>query len=133
MGYRHFVAALAPVLIVTASPVLADDPRDPTMTPEAIARDREIIRRLNREQLAHVRQRDAGYAQGWDAYAAAHGRRAADASDRDDDEYADARDDAPRGNARRQDPQAEYAEAMRQWREDVRACREGYYDACARR
>ena len=44
-----------------------------------------------------------------------------------DDWEAEDRDDS------RASPQAEYALALHQWREDVRACRNGYYEYCARR
>lgn len=89
------------------------------MTPEAIARDRATIRRMNNEQLAYVQKRDAQYAQGWDDYAEANGRG--------------------RTSSRRNSAQSDYAEARRdyerrlaEWREDVSACRAGYYDRCAR-
>lgn len=52
-----------------SAPALADDPNDPSMRSKAARdRDREIIRRLNLEQLAKVRARDAQYAKGWAAY-----------------------------------------------------------------
>lgn len=64
--------AAALVLLAGAAalptPAIADDPRDPSMqTREARERDREIIRRLNLEQLDFVRKRDAEYAKGWKA------------------------------------------------------------------
>lgn len=69
-------AVLAPMALalsmgLAAVPALADEARDPAMTPEALARDREQIRRLNADQLAYVQQRDTQYAQGWRAYAGA--------------------------------------------------------------
>ncbi|WP_404482228.1 hypothetical protein [Novosphingobium sp. BL-52-GroH] len=116
------------IALVLSTPVLADDPHDPTMTPEAAARDRETIRRLNRAQLDYVRKRDAGYAQGWRDHAATR-----DVRDDDDDapasdlrDYAAARADYAR--QRRQ-----YDRAMAEWRQDVDACRAGYYDRCDRR
>lgn len=61
-------AALVLLAGFPAVPAIADDPRDPTMqSREARERDREIIRRLNLEQLEYVRKRDAEYAKGWKA------------------------------------------------------------------
>ena len=54
------VAAMMPVS------AWADDPHDPAMRSAAArARDREMIRQLNLRESARVRERDAGYAQGW--------------------------------------------------------------------
>lgn len=48
---------------------LADDPHDPAMRSAAArARDREIVRQLNLQELARVRERDARYAEGWRAW-----------------------------------------------------------------
>jgi hypothetical protein len=62
--------ALAAAVLVTSAPALADDPNDPLLSRSAAAgaRDREIIRQLNRDQLRQVRARDARYAEGWRAY-----------------------------------------------------------------
>lgn len=62
--------ALAAAILVTSAPVLADDPNDPVLSRSAAARarDREIIRQLNRDQLRQVRARDSRYAEGWRAY-----------------------------------------------------------------
>nr|WP_247718240.1 hypothetical protein [Qipengyuania proteolytica] len=88
------------VLPVAAS---ADDPNDPAMrTKAARERDAAEIRRLNREQLRHVRARDAQYAKGWAATRAS--------------------------SAARQD----YERAMAEWRRAVRLCREGRHEYCAR-
>lgn len=84
MTMLTFSRAAALVLLagVSAVPAAADDPRDPTMqSREARERDREIIRRLNLEQLEYVRKRDAQYAKGWKAtkeYEAAKRRREAE-------------------------------------------------------
>lgn len=123
------LAALAILTAVPGAVALADDPRDPTMTPEAIARDRAIIRRLNREQAAYVQQRDARYAQGWRDYAAAHGRR--DAQD-EEDGYADDRRDYAEARADYAEQRRAYEREMREWRADVAACRAGYYERCER-
>lgn len=114
----------------------ADDPND-RMSPEDIARDAAIIRKLNRDQLDYVRKRDAQYATGWKAYDRANGG--------DDDRYADARDDKDDYREddyrdRRRDYAGQsraYAQARRdyeadlaQWRRDVAACRAGDYSRC---
>ncbi|WP_395331344.1 hypothetical protein WBP06_01980 [Novosphingobium sp. BL-8H] len=122
-GSRILLALGAPVLACgilagVSSPALADDPHDPTMTPDAVARDRAIIRKLNQDQLAYVRKRDAQYAEGWKSY---RGQRGND--DRgDDDGRADARNYA---QARRQ-----YKADLAKWRRDVAACRAGDYSRC---
>lgn len=120
---RGALAATAAVLVLAGSPARADDPRDPTMTPDAIARDRAEIRRLNREQLSHVRERDAGYAQGWQDWRDAHDSGPA-RYEADDDYRASLRD-----YDRQRD---DYDRAMADWRRDVAACRQGYYAACQR-
>lgn len=108
MRERLLVCALALGAALLPSAAMADDPNDPTMRSAAArARDRAIIKRLNQEQLSHVRQRDAGYAEGWRAYRS----RGADAED-----YAQRRDD--------------YERKMAAWRRAVAACRAGDYSAC---
>jgi hypothetical protein len=114
----------------------ADDPND-RMSPEDIARDAAIIRKLNRDQLEYVRKRDAQYASGWKAYDRANGGG--------DDRYAESRDDEDDYQTSRRDyadqsPSYEsraYAQARRdyeadlaQWRRDVNACRAGDYSRC---
>lgn len=129
MGVSRHIGVLAVLACMCGAPAYADDPNDPTMTPEAIARDSATIRRMNREQLDYVQRRDAGYAQGWRDYADARGGRSSRADDRridDDGDYARMRADY--AEDRRQ-----YESAMRDWREDVAACRAGYYDRCDRR
>lgn len=110
-----------------AAPVLADDPRDPSMTPDAVARDAATIRRLNREQLDYVRRRDAGYAQGWRDYDTARAHPDADQGD-----YAADRRDYDAARADYAQERRRYEHDMREWREDVAACRAGYYEHCAR-
>lgn len=111
-------AALAPSL------ALADDPNDPTMRSAAArARDREIIRQLNNAELARVRERDAGYAEGWRAY---RGRGTASADtgySRQNRDYERARGDYARD-------QAAYQRDLARWRRAVAACRSGDYSAC---
>ncbi|GAO39493.1 hypothetical protein SCH01S_32_00300 [Sphingomonas changbaiensis NBRC 104936] len=86
----------------------ADDPHDPSMrSPAARARDRAIIRRMNQDQLAYVRKRDAGRMQAF------HDARAGR-----DARYADAR--------------ADYQRKMAEWRHAVAACRAGRWEYCDR-
>jgi hypothetical protein len=90
------MAALLP------SVALADDPNDPSMRSAAArARDHELTRQLNLRQSAMVRERDARYAQTWQAQGS----------------YTQAR--------------AQYERDMETWRHDVAACRAGDYSACA--
>lgn len=108
-------AALAVCLI--AGPAWADDPNDPAMRdPAARARDRAIIRKLNLDQLAYVRQRDAQLAPQWQAWRERYGDDGADLAEA---AYARAR--------------AEHERAMAQWRRTVAACNSGDWDACERR
>lgn len=119
-------ALLGASMLAIALPgmALADDPNDPAMaTRAARERDRAMIRKLNEDQLAYVRKRDARYARGWDDYRRANGDRGTDeayeASRDDDNDYASAR--------------SEYESAMAQWRRDVADCRAGYYEHCRQR
>jgi len=86
----------------------ADNLKDAAMrSADAQARDRAVIKRLNEEQLAYVRDRDARYAEGWHAY-----RNAPSA----DDSYPNAR--------------AKYERRMAEWRRAVAACRGGDWAYC---
>lgn len=103
-GLLGCALALCAALLPTAA--LADDPNDPTMRSAAArARDSAIIKRMNQQQLAYVRQRDA---KRWQAYREAQRGH--------DDAYADAR--------------AEYADKMRAWRRAVAACNAGHWEYC---
>lgn len=94
--------------LLTPQAALADDPHDPAMRSAAArARDQAIIRQLNLEEAARVRQRDARYAEGWRA-TREEGRRLED-------------------HAR---SRAEHERRMAQWRRAVAACRAGDYAAC---
>ena len=64
MLLNRFAGAVAlAVVAISATPSLADDPRDPTMRSAAArARDAAIIRKLNQDQLRYFQQRDAKYA-----------------------------------------------------------------------
>ena len=54
------VSTFAMGLTLLPGAALADDPHDPTMRSAAArARDSAIIKRMNQQQLAYVRQRDA--------------------------------------------------------------------------
>ncbi|HEX7752886.1 MAG TPA: hypothetical protein VF440_10865 [Novosphingobium sp.] len=93
----------------------ADDPNDPAMRSAAArARDRAIIRQLNLREAARVRERDAGYAQGWREWRAA--QAGGQGYDRAQSDYARDR--------------AQYERDMARWRRAVAACRAGDYSAC---
>ncbi len=107
MGMRVWVGA---ALIAAMVPAVAqaDDPNDPAMRSAAArARDRAIIRQLNLREAARVRERDAGYAQGWREWRSAQAGNADYARDR-----------------------AQYERDMARWRRAVAACRAGDYSAC---
>ena len=102
-----FAASLMPAV------AQADDPNDPTMrSPAARAHDREMTRRLNRGELARVRQRDARI------YAAYDREQAANSRDHEN-AMADYRHD-----------RLQYERDMAAWRRSVAACRAGDYAAC---
>ncbi len=104
IGLLGCALALSAVLLPSAA--LADDPHDPTMRNAAArARDRATIKRMNQQQLAYVRQRDARQMQSYRAR-----------QDGYDADYADAR--------------AEYAQKMRAWRRAVAACNAGQWAYC---
>ena len=112
--------------IVAAMPTgaWADDPNDPAMRrAEALARDREMTRQLNLEELERVRQRDARYIKGTraaresDSYAA-------------DEEYAARSRDYERAMASYTNNRAQYEQEKAAWRRAVAACRAGDYSAC---
>lgn len=103
-GLLGCVLALGAALLPAAA--LADDPRDTTMRSAAArARDRAIIKRMNQQQLAYVRRRDAKQMQAYRDTQRGH-----------DDAYADAR--------------ADYAQRMRAWRHAVAACNAGRWEYC---
>lgn len=109
--------ACALVLGIAALPsvALADDPNDPAMrNAEARARDRATIRQLNRDQLAKVQARDAGYAEVWRAWR--EGR-------------ASTAEGGATENARRR---ADYDRRMAEWRRAVAACNAGRWEYCDR-
>ena len=122
MRERLILCALALGTVLMPGPALADDPNDPTMrTSAARARDRAIIRRLNQEQLAHVRQRDARYAEGWQAYRERGGNS---------QDYAQRRSDYQRARQRYAEDRRDYEHQMAAWRRAVAACRAGDRSAC---
>ena len=116
-------AALAAVAAPTVA--LADDPNDPAMRAAAARlRDREIIRQLNRDELARVRERDAGYADGWRAYRDRTGSVAVDPG------YSRQSQDYARAQAGYAQGRAAYQRDLARWRRAVAACRAGDYSAC---
>jgi hypothetical protein len=113
-------AALVAAMIPAAA--LADDPHDPTMRdPAARALDHAMTRRLNIQESAMVRERDARYAadsQAWHDQGSANHEYTAQVRDQERATvvYAHARD--------------RYDRAMSEWRRAVAACRAGDYSAC---
>lgn len=107
---------LAPIALATicSTSALADDPRDKAMTPEAIARDSETIRKMNQDQLDYVKRRDAKQAEQWGAYKQAQ---------RDASQY-------ERDRAAYEAERERYEVRMARWRADVAACRAGDYSRC---
>lgn len=106
---------LSGLLAATLVPAVAhaDDPNDPAMRSRiARERDRAQIRQMNRNQLAYVQRRDAGYARDWAAWRDARG----DGGSYDRGDYARQR--------------AQYERDMAAWRRQVAACRAGDYSAC---
>ena len=87
----------------------------------ARAHDHEQIRRLNVEELARVRARDAQFAEGWVASRAANQTAGTDAGRTRD--YEVAMSDYRRDRAR-------YDQQMVEWRRAVAACEAGDYFAC---
>lgn len=90
----------------------------------ARARDREMIRQLNRQELARVRERDARYAEDWRAARGGSNPAVPDPEDsRRSQEYERAKADYSRDRAN-------YERDLAQWRRAVAACRAGDYSAC---
>lgn len=103
MRLKLFAGALALGCATVSSIALADDPNDPSMRGAAArARDKAIIRQLNLDQAAYVKQRDARQASGWKAYKDYPAQKAA------------------------------YERRMAEWRRAVRMCESGHYEYCAR-
>jgi hypothetical protein len=111
------IAAMMPAV------ALADDPHDPTMRSAAArARDREMIRRLNLEESARVRKRDARNAQRM--------RAARIASRSAVNEYAARSQDHDLAMASYARSRMQYERKMAEWRRAVAACRAGDNSAC---
>jgi hypothetical protein len=119
MKYKMLLGAVTLGAATASIPALADDPYE-RLSPEELEHDREDIRRLNREQLAFVRERDARYTEGWRAY----GRDAGPPE-------ADSRGYQQQLRAYKADRQR-YEKAMAEWRQNVAACRAGNYEYCRR-
>lgn len=101
MKLQLLAGALALGCITMPSVALADDPNDPTMRSAAArAKDRAIIRKLNLDQAAYVKARDARQAKGWAAYKAYPAKRAA------------------------------HERRMAEWRRAVRMCENGHHEYC---
>jgi hypothetical protein len=121
MRVKSFVCA-AIVAVLMPAVAMADDPKDPTMRSAAArARDHEIIRKLNQQELARDRERDARYAVGWRAARNAKGQNA---------EYAARSREHERAMANYARDRAQYEKKMAEWRRAVAACRAGDRSAC---
>lgn len=117
-----FICAAIVAMMMPAA-ALADDPHDPTMRSAAArARDREMIRQLNLEESARVRQRDARNARRW--------REARVASNDATAEYAARSRDHEQAMANYARSRMQYERKMAEWRRAVDACRAGEYSAC---
>lgn len=125
MKFARLFAALTLGAVVVPSLALADDPKDPLLSrsAEARARDKAIIKKLNQDQLAHVRERDARYAEGWKAWREQGGR---------DDMYAARRQDYDRAMDDYARQRAEYERERAAWRRAVQLCEAGHYEYCER-
>lgn len=122
MRVHSFICAA----LVAAMPAAAwaDDPNDPAMRrAEALARDREMTRQLNLEELRKVRQRDTRSAKVARS-ARASGSYAAD------EEYSARLRDYDSAMAKYAANRAEYDQEKDAWRRAVAACRAGDYSAC---
>ncbi|BEU99884.1 hypothetical protein [Novosphingobium olei] len=123
-GSCAIVAFAALILPVAAH---ADNPNDPAMRSKAArARDSAIIRQLNLNEAARVKQRDAQYAQGWRAW-----REAQDGQGRDTRaDYAEQDSRYRADQADYEERRAQYEQDMGDWRRAVAACRAGDWSAC---
>lgn len=115
-------AALAIGIALVPVSAQADDPNDPAMRdPRARARDAEMIRQMNRDMLAQVRERDAQYAQGWSEYRDYPARNA---------EYQAAMAAHARSKNAYERDRSQYEQDMADWRRAVEMCRAGHYEYC---
>jgi hypothetical protein len=122
MNSVKLAAAAVLAAVLAPAPALADDPNDPAMKdPRARARDAEMIRQLNRDMLAQVRERDAKYAQGWQD-AREYPQREA--------QYQAALAAYARSNQAYAHDRADYETRMAQWRRAVELCRAGRTEYC---
>jgi hypothetical protein len=104
--FGSFLCALAVSAALLPSAAIADDPHDPSMRSAAArARDRAVIKRMNQDQLAYVRRRDAKRMQAFNEAKSAR-----------DSKYADAR--------------SAYGREMAAWRRAVAACHAGRWEYC---
>ena len=122
MKFARSIAAFALAAAPMPAAALADDPNDPAMRdPRARARDAEQIRKLNRDMLDQVQQRDAQYSQGWQAYRDYPQRQA---------EYQAALAAHQRTVQQFSDNRANYEARMAEWRRAVDLCRSGHHEYC---
>ncbi|MCB2080390.1 MAG: hypothetical protein KDE55_22200 [Novosphingobium sp.] len=118
--------ALIGGVIVASTPAFADDPKDPDMqSAEAVERDREGVRQINLDMLAYVRERDARYAESWQA-----GQRAQEEYRYTQQRYQERLAEYEQERARYAEDRRRYEANMAQWRDNVAACRAGDREAC---
>ncbi len=146
---NHFGAKMIKIIRTTAAlglmavtlcqaPARADDPKDPAMqTREAREADAAEIRRLNLAEAAYVRERDARYAQDWQAWREArdaslrHSVRSSHTSGEDRLAYEDTRSASQVDRQTYESARRDYEAAMADWRRNVAACRGGDYQRCS--
>lgn len=123
MKFARLLTPLALAATLAPTLALADDPKDPVLSrsAEARARDKAIIRQLNQDQLAHVRERDARYADGWKAWREQGGQQQA---------YSAARADHERAMDAYARERAAYERERAAWRRAVQQCEAGHYEYC---
>ena len=125
MKSAGMLAALAFAIALVPCAAMADDPNDPDMRdPRNRAHDKAIIKQMNLDQLAHVRARDARYADGWKAYREARNGGGGNA------DYSRARAENNRQRADYERDRARHEQDMVAWRRAVAKCRAGQYEYC---
>jgi hypothetical protein len=115
---RGMALALAGIVGVMTLAVMASVPSAWARSEAELARDRDVIRQLNRDELARVRRRDAQFA------AQARGSGGSDGA------YTQRRADYERGMERYAQDKRLYQRRMAAWRRAVAACQAGDYLAC---
>ena len=120
----HSLVCAALVAAMTSTIAWADDPQDPAMRDTAAReRDREMVRQLNLQESAKVRERDARYARNW-------GTSRGDSNADHNTDYSTRVQDHKRAMKDYSRNYAQYEREMAEWRRATAACRAGDYSAC---